>query len=106
MKTKDLVSLEQAYLKILKEDSEMDFLAQQDPREVDLSKDEETLNLNSEYKNVIDDIVSKYINNIQLFLIQNEEKYSEYSDKPMALDILIGLVNGFTPLIHRMKKNI
>jgi hypothetical protein len=59
MKRKDSVLLEQAYLKVLKEDSEMDFLAQQDPREANPLMDEDNLDVNSEYEKHVDEIVEK-----------------------------------------------
>jgi hypothetical protein len=54
MKRKDSILLEQAYLKVLKEDSEMDFLAQQDPREANPLMDEDNLDVNSEYEKHVD----------------------------------------------------
>ena len=81
MKSKDYVLLEQAYLKVLKEDSEMDFLAQQDPTEAFPEHDEETHNINSEYEKVVDDVVSKIVNEIQGITMQAETKFPDDSGK-------------------------
>jgi hypothetical protein len=64
MKRKDSILLEQAYLKVLKEDSEMDFLAQQDPREANPLMDEDNLDVNSEYEKHVDEIVEEIQNAI------------------------------------------
>jgi hypothetical protein len=93
MKTKDLVSLEQAYLKVLKEDSEMDFLAQQDPREADLSKDEAI----TSYENVVNDTVKDIVNQIQSVTMQVENEYPDDSGR-FFTDIITRLVDRLKPL--------
>lgn len=93
MKTKDSVLLEQAYLKVLKEDSEMDFLAQQDPREADLSKDEAI----TSYEDVVNSTVSDIINQIQGVTMQVENDYPDDSGK-FFTDIITNLVARLKPL--------
>jgi hypothetical protein len=93
MKTKDSVSLEQAYLKVLKEDSEMDFLAQQDPREADPSKDEAI----SSYEDIVNDTVKDIINQIQGITLQVENDYPDDSGK-FFTDIISRLVERLKPL--------
>lgn len=93
MKTKDSVLLEQAYLKVLKEDSEMDFLAQQDPRESDLSQDEAI----TSYENVVNDTVNDIINKIQEVTIQAESDFPDDSGK-FFTDIITKLAERLKPL--------
>jgi hypothetical protein len=93
MKTKDSVSLEQAYLKVLKEDSEMDFLAQQDPREVDLGQDEAI----TSYEDIVNDTVKDIINQIQGVTMQVENEYPDNSGK-FFTDIISRLVERLKPL--------
>jgi hypothetical protein len=93
MKAKDLVSLEQAYLKILKENSEMDFLAQQDPREVDLNKDD----MIRSYEEVVDSTVNDIINQIQGITLQVENDFPDDSGK-FFTDIITRLVERLRPL--------
>ena len=93
MKAKDLVSLEQAYLKILKENSEMDFLAQQDPREVDLNKDD----MIRSYEEVVDSTVNDIINQIQGITLQVENDFPDDSGK-FFTDIITRLVERLKPL--------
>lgn len=93
MKTKDSVSLEQAYLKVLNEDSEMDFLAQQDPREADLGQDEAI----TSYEDIVNDTVKDIINQIQGVTMQVENEYPDDSGK-FFTDIITRLVDRLKPL--------
>jgi hypothetical protein len=93
MKTQKFISLEQTYLNLLTEDSEMDFLAQQDPREVDLGKEEA---INS-YENVVNDTVNDIINQIQGVTLQVENEFPDDSGK-FFTDIITRLVDRLKPL--------
>ena len=93
MKRKDSVLLEQAYLKVLKEDSEMDFLAQQDPREADISQDEAI----TSYENVVNDTVKDIVNQIQSVTMQVENEYPDDSGR-FFTDIITRLVDRLKPL--------
>jgi hypothetical protein len=93
MKRKDSILLEQAYLKVLKEDSEMDFLAQQDPREADISQDEAF----TSYENVVNDTVKDIVNQIQSVTMQVENEYPDDSGR-FFTDIITRLVDRLKPL--------
>jgi hypothetical protein len=92
MKTKDSVSLEQAYLKVLKEDSEMDFLAQQDPREAYPHESEETQNINSGYEALVDNTVKEIVNQIQGATMSAENQYPDASCR-LYTDIITRLTD-------------
>lgn len=92
MKTKDSVSLEQAYLKVLKEDSEMDFLAQQDPTEAHPHESEETQNFNSGYETLVDNTVKEIVNQIQGATMSAENEYPDSSGK-LYTDIITRLTD-------------
>ena len=87
------ISLEQTYLNLLTEDSEMDFLAQQDPREADLSKDEAI----TSYENIVNDTVNDIINQIQGVTLQVENEFPDDSGK-FFTDIITRLVDRLKPL--------
>lgn len=87
------ISLEQTYLNLLTEDSEMDFLAQQDPREADLSQDE----VITSYENVVNDTVNDIINQIQGVTLQVENEFPDDSGK-FFTDIITRLVDRLKPL--------
>jgi hypothetical protein len=93
MKMQKFISLEQTYLNLLTEDSEMDFLAQQDPREADLSQDE----VITSYENVVNDTVNDIINQIQGVTLQVENEFPDDSGK-FFTDIITRLVDRLKPL--------
>jgi hypothetical protein len=93
MKMQKFISLEQTYLNLLTEDSEMDFLAQQDPREADLSKDEAI----TSYENIVNDTVNDIINQIQGVTLQVENEFPDDSGK-FFTDIITRLVDRLKPL--------
>jgi len=92
MKTQKYISLEQTYLNLLTEDSEMDFLAQQDPREAYPHESEETQNINSGYETLVDNTVKEIVNQIQGATMSAENQYPDASGR-LYTDIITRLTD-------------
>ena len=101
MKTQKYVSLEQTYLKLLTEDSEMDFFAQQDPEEVYPLTNKDNIDINPEYEKYLDDVVEAMQDAIQGISAQAEMDLEKH--RPELIRSAKFFTDVITKLVDRLK---